>query len=81
MDETLEAEQSAARSATRRRRSLRDLFLDLEDRADPALVWADDGHCYRGTVCAVGIDHAELQTDDGSRVVVFAHVVALETGR
>ena len=81
MDDTLDAEQSAARSASRRRRTLRDLFLDLEDRADPALVWADDGHCYRGTVCAVGVDHAELQGDDGRRVVSFAHVVALEVAR
>ncbi len=78
MDETLDAEQSAARSASRRRRTLRDLFLDLEDRADPALVWADDGHCYQGTVSAVGVDHAELEGDDGRRVVAFAHVVALE---
>jgi len=78
MDETLDAEQSAARSAARRRRTLRDLFLDLEDRAGRALVWADDGRCYRGTVLAVGVDHAELAGDEGRRVIAFAHVVALE---
>jgi hypothetical protein len=81
MDETLEAEQSAARSASRRRRTLRDLFLDLEDRADPAAVWAADGRCYRGTVLAVGVDHAELGDEEGRRVVALAQVVALEVRR
>jgi hypothetical protein len=81
MDETLDAEQSAACAAARRRRTLRDLFLALEDRADAAVVWAADGHCYRGTVCAVGVDHAELAGDDGSRVVLLAHVVAVEVAR
>jgi hypothetical protein len=81
MDETLDAEQSAALAASRRRRTLRDLFLDLEDRADPALVWADDGRCYQGAVRAVGVDHAELDGEEGRRVVTFAHVVALEVAR
>ncbi len=78
MDETLDAEQSAARSAARRRRTLRDLFLDLEDRAGRALVWADDGRCYRGTVLAVGVDHAELAGEEGRRAVALTHVVAVE---
>ena len=78
MDETLDAEQCAARSASRRRRTLRDLFLDLEDRSDRAAVWTADGRCHRGMVRAVGVDHAELADEDGCRVVVFAQVVALE---
>lgn len=81
MDETLDAEQSAARSASRRRRTLRDLFLDLEDRADPAVIWTADGRCHRGTVRAVGVDHAELAGDDGPRVVALSQVVALEVPR
>jgi hypothetical protein len=80
MDETLDAEQSAARAAARRRRTMRDLFLDLEDRAARALVWADDGRCYRGTVLAVGVDQAELADEEGRRVIALAHVVALEVG-
>ena len=78
MDETLDAEQCAARSASRRRRTLRDLFLDLEDRADPAVVWAADGRCYRGTVRAVGVDHVELAGEEGRRIVALAQVVAVE---
>lgn len=81
MDETLDAEQSAARSASRRRRTLRDLFLDLEDRGDAAVVWAADGRCYRGTVQAVGVDHAELADQDGRQVVALAQVVAVEVPR
>ncbi|MBM3694843.1 MAG: hypothetical protein FJW79_02760 [Actinobacteria bacterium] len=78
MDETLEAEQSAARAAARRRRTLRDLFLTLEDRADLAAVWALDGRCYRGRVQAVGVDHVALASADGTRVLALAHVVAVE---
>ena len=78
MDETLDAEQSAARAAARRRRTMRDLFVALEDRGEPAAVWAADGRCYRGTVHAVGADHVELATPDGPRLVVLAHVVAVE---
>ncbi|MBN2113975.1 MAG: hypothetical protein JW785_07610 [Acidimicrobiia bacterium] len=78
MDETLDAEQSAARAAARRRRTLRDLFLSLEDRADPATLWAADGRCYRGTVRAVGSDHVELASAEGTRLVALSHVVAVE---
>ena len=78
MEETLDAEQSAARAAARRRRTLRDLLLTLEDRADPVALWAVDGRCYRGTVRAVGSDHAELASVEGLRLVTLAHVVALE---
>ena len=78
MEETLDAEQSAARAAARRRRTLRDLFLTLEDRAATAVLWADDGQAYRGTIHAVGVDHIELAGGDGRRVVVLAHVVAVE---
>ncbi|MFH1331550.1 MAG: hypothetical protein ABIJ48_13015 [Actinomycetota bacterium] len=78
MDETLDAEQSAARAAARRRRTLRDLFLTLEDRADAAVLWTTDGRGYRGTVRAVGVDHVELAGDDCHRMVAFAHVGAVE---
>lgn len=81
MDETLDAEQCAARAAWRRRRSIRDLFLDLEDRAAAAVVWTDDGRCQRGTISAVGLDHAEVEGEEGARVVALAHVVALEAAR
>lgn len=81
MDETLEAEQSAARAAWRRRRTIRDLLLDLEDRAAAAVVWTTDGCCRRGTVRVVGLDHAELEGEGGPQVISLAHVVALEAAR
>ena len=77
MDETLDAEQSAARAAARRRRSLRDWFLTLEDRADPATLWTVDGGCHRGTVRAVGADHVEIGATDGTRLVALVHIVAV----
>jgi hypothetical protein len=78
MDDTLDAEQSAARAAARRRRTLRDLLLDLEDRADAASIWASDGRCYRGTVRAVGVDHAELVDGSARRIVALAQLVTIE---
>lgn len=81
MDETLDAEQSAARAAARRRRTLRDLLLALEDRGDLATLWSADGRCHRGTVQAVGVDHVEVASVDGPRVVALAHVVAVEVRR
>jgi hypothetical protein len=81
MDETLDAEQSAARAAARRRRTLRDLFLTLEDRTDAAALWTVDGRCCRGTVRAVGVDHLELDSPEGPRMVVLAHVVSVEVLR
>ena len=78
MDDTLDAEQSAARAAARRRRTLRDLLLDLEDRSDAASIWMADGRCYRGTVQAVGLDHAELVGGGGRCIVTLAQVVAVE---
>jgi len=57
LDDTLDAEQYAARAAARRRRSLRDRLLDAEDRTEQVVVSTTDGHVYRGVVDAVGVDH------------------------
>jgi hypothetical protein len=81
MDETLDAEQSAARAAARRRRNLRDLFLTLEDRGDTAVLWLADGRACRGQVRAVGVDHVELADGEQARVVALAHIVAVEVAR
>jgi len=78
-DDTLVAEQSAARSAARRRRTFRDLLLEAEDRNDTVAMSADDGNTYRGIVEAVGVDHVVLR--DGARTthVTIAHVVSMVT--
>lgn len=79
LDETLNAEQSAARSAARRRRTIRDCLLEAEDRTDAVVISAADGHTYRGVVDAVGVDHVVLV--DGHRItrVAISHVVSLGT--
>ena len=78
LDETLDAEQHAARAVARRRRTMRDLLLDAEDRRRDVAVWAADGQVYRGAVEAVGADHVVLSADGAERVLAIAHVVGFE---
>ncbi len=80
LDETLDAEQHAARAAARRRRGLRDVLLEAEDRGAVARLSCVDGQLYRGTVAAVGTDHVALAGGDGhpERLVVLIHVVSVE---
>ncbi len=78
-DETLDAEQRAARAAARRRMSLRDRLLECEDRSDRIVVSTTDGHIYHGVVDAVGIDHVVLVDDDVDRTIAVAHIVAMES--
>ena len=78
LDETLDAEQSAALSAARRRRSIRDVCLEAEDRAAHIIVTTVDGQLSRGRVAAVGVDHVVLADREIERAVVLAHIVALE---
>ncbi len=79
LDETLDAEQQAARAAARRRTSLRDRLLQSEDRAERVVVATSDGHVYHGVVEAVGIDHAVIVDGTTDRYIAIAHIVALET--
>lgn len=78
LDDTLEAEQTAARAAARRRRSLRDRLLEAEDRAEQIVVSTSDGHLYRGLVDAVGADHVVLLDGNTERFVATHHIVAME---
>jgi hypothetical protein len=78
LDETLDAEQTAARAAARRRMTMRDRLLEAEDRSEEVLVAASDGHVYRGVVEAVGLDHIVVRDDEVDRYVAIAHIVALE---
>jgi hypothetical protein len=72
LDDTLVAEQSAARAAARRRRSFRDLLLEAEDRND-------DGNTYRGLVEAVGVDHVVLIDAGRTTHITIGHVVSMVT--
>ena len=74
MDDTLDAELSAARAAARRRRTLRDVLLTAEDRNERVLVAAGDGQVYSGRVTAVGADHCELDEAGTTRLIVLGHI-------
>lgn len=77
MDETLRAEQYAARVSAQRRSTIRDRFLLAEDRAEALNVEVVGGSDIHGVVAAVGADHVVVS--DGGRHcwVALAHVVAV----
>ncbi len=77
-DETLIAEQSAARAAARRRRTLRDHLLEAEDRSAVVVVTATDGYTYRGVVEAVGVDHVVLVDTARTTYLALAQIVAMD---
>ncbi len=79
LDETLDAEQAAARSAALRRRSMRDRFIEAEDRDEEIVVSSIDGHVWRGRIAAVGIDHIVVTDGDRERCLALSHVVAMES--
>ena len=78
LDDTLDAEQRAARAAARRRMSLRDRLLESEDRTERVVISTTDGQIYNGMVEAVGIDHVVVVEGETDRYVASAHIVALE---
>jgi len=77
-DETLDAEQHAARAAARRRMTLRDRLLESEDRDEHVVISTSDGHVYHGIVEAVGMDHVMILDGEVDRYVAIAHIVAME---
>ncbi len=79
LDETLDAEQSAARSAVLRRRTLRDRLIESEDRGEDIVLSTSDGQVYRGNVEAVGVDHVVLRETSRERFVALTHVVSMES--
>jgi hypothetical protein len=80
LDDTLDAEQHAARSAARRRRTLRDRFLEAEDRAETMVVSTSDGQVHRGPVEAVGVDHVVLTNGSTESFIALVHVVSVQAG-
>ena len=78
LDDTLDAEQAAARAAARRRRTLRDRLLDSEDRTENVVLTTADVHLHRGIVDAVGVDHVVIVDGDIERSISIAHIVTVE---
>lgn len=64
LDMVLAAEQSAARVTIQRRRTLRDRFLEAEDRGERAHLQLQGGGLASGVVIGVGADHLVLVDDD-----------------
>jgi hypothetical protein len=79
MDETLRAEQHAARVAAQRRSTLRDRFLLAEDRAERLHVAVVDGSDIAGQVVAVGADHIVIAHAGRRCWIAMHHVVAVRS--
>jgi hypothetical protein len=79
MDRTLDAELDAARTAARRRRTLRDRLLDAEDSAAPVVVWISDGSALHGVIEGVGTDHVDIAGPSGRWTVALGHLATLQT--
>lgn len=78
LDETLDAEQAAARMAALRRRTLRDRLIEADDRAEDIVLATVDGHMVRGRICAVGVDHVAIEEAGRQIYVAIGHIVTLE---
>ncbi len=78
LDETLESEQEAARSAAFRRRTIRDRLIEAEDRGERMILATTDGQVTSGTVTAVGVDHVVLSDGVRDRYIAIGHLVTLE---
>jgi len=77
-DDTLDAEQHAARAAARRRMTMRDRLLESEDRSEHVVLSTSDGNIYHGVVEAVGMDHVVILDGEVDRYLALAHIVSLE---
>ena len=77
MDETLRAEQHAARISAQRRATLRDRLLLAEDRAEALNIEVTGGSDIHGVVVAVGADHVVVADRSRRCWVALQHVVAL----
>ena len=77
MDETLRAEQYAARVSAQRRGTMRDRFLMAEDRGERINIEVVDGSDICGLVVAVGVDHVVVIDGDRYCWVALAHIIAV----
>jgi len=78
LDETLDAEQEAARASALRRMSLRDRLIIAEDRTETIVLGTVDGHLIRGAVSSVGLDHVVVRDSSVVRWIAIAHIVSVE---
>ena len=78
LDETLDAEQAAARTAAIRRSTMRDHMIAFADRQDDVVIATSDGHITSGIASGVGVDHVIVDTQRGEILVSLAHVVSVE---
>jgi len=77
MDDTLRAEQYAARVAARRRSTMRDRLLLAEDRGETVALSGADGSTHVGVVVAVGADHVVLSNRNRMSWVALYQIVSI----
>ena len=73
LERVLRAEQDAANLNRRRRASLRDRLIDLEERSDPVII-SRAGTEITGVVDSVGVDHLDLVSASGSVIIPIGSI-------
>lgn len=73
LERVLRTEQEAANLNRRRRASLRDRLIDLEERCDPVVI-ARAGTEIAGVVDNVGIDHIDLVSASGPVIIAIGSI-------
>lgn len=80
MDETLRAEQHAARISAQRRATVRDRLILAEDRSELLEIEVANSGAISGSVLAVGADHVVVARGGRQCWVALQHIITLRTG-
>lgn len=74
LDRILECEQDAADVLTRRRATIRDRLVDIEDQEGFVTVTTISGQVISGSVATVAVDHVELDGGTMSTMVALDQI-------
>lgn len=74
----LQAEQAAAQVAQRRQRSVREVALELEDRASTVRISTAGQRWPAGTIVGVGLDHLLLKMTSEPILISFHAIQSIE---
>ena len=78
LEETLDAEQHAARATALRISTFRDRLIELADRGRRVAIHTSSDGVHVGHIDGVGVDYLVLQTEHSERLVTLSHVVSCE---
>jgi hypothetical protein len=78
LDAALQAEQAAANVAQRRQRSVREVALELEDRASKVRISTAGQRWPAGIIVGVGLDHLLIKMTSEPVLISFHAIQSIE---